>query len=254
MPPATSDEEDEDENADFVPLRCGTVIELMPACCQEPRTPAPPSSMGPCMPACEKDFCPASHQCPTEKITHPANHFEGAAELKKQKVAELLARFDQAYRNAKYKEAYQLASLAHEIDPDNPVATTAMLITKSMIRKQQQTTREDLPTPAELITAIRELFSGCVEGFLQGCGAPRPSDATQRMDELLQQLEDIRQIEQEWLPDGFADRPSHLSYDRTTGSISEAGISADRKLALEKRLDLPAPANCKRAPVRRLAD
>src|SRR5439155_18139528 len=43
-------------------------------------------------------------------------------------VAELLASFNKAYRDAKYKEAYQFAALAHDLDPDNPVATTALLM------------------------------------------------------------------------------------------------------------------------------
>jgi type II secretory pathway component GspD/PulD (secretin) len=54
---------------------------------------------------------------------------------KQKRVAELLASFNKAYRDAKYKDAYQFAALAHEMDADNPTATTAMLLTKTMIRK-----------------------------------------------------------------------------------------------------------------------
>ena len=43
---------------------------------------------------------------------------------KHKRVAELLASFNKSYRDAKYKDAFQLASAAHEMDPDNATATT----------------------------------------------------------------------------------------------------------------------------------
>src|SRR5262249_11646265 len=54
---------------------------------------------------------------------------------KEKRVSELMASFNRAYRDAKYKEAYQFASLAVEMDPDNSVARTAQMMTKMMIRK-----------------------------------------------------------------------------------------------------------------------
>src|SRR5262249_21396147 len=62
---------------------------------------------------------------------------------KQKRVAELLASFNKSYRDAKYKEAYQFASLAHEMDPDNAVATTAMITSKTMIRKQFHESNKD---------------------------------------------------------------------------------------------------------------
>src|SRR5262249_15997393 len=54
---------------------------------------------------------------------------------KQNPVAQLRASSNKAYRDAKYKEAYQLAATAHEMDLDNPIASTAMMMSKTMIRK-----------------------------------------------------------------------------------------------------------------------
>ncbi|MBI1913939.1 MAG: hypothetical protein HYS12_04275 [Planctomycetes bacterium] len=62
---------------------------------------------------------------------------------KQKRVAELLASFNKSYRDAKYKDAYQFAALAHEMDPDNAVATTALLMTKTMIRKTASDSLKD---------------------------------------------------------------------------------------------------------------
>jgi hypothetical protein len=45
------------------------------------------------------------------------------------------------------------------------------------------------------------------------------SDPNQRMDQLLNQSEDLRQIEYEWRRIWFNDQPSHLTPQRVHGGI-----------------------------------
>lgn len=46
-----------------------------------------------------------------------------------------------------------------------------------------------------------------------------PSDPTLRMHVLLNQSEDLRQIQQEWLRFWMVDHPSHMTYDRIDGGM-----------------------------------
>lgn len=53
-----------------------------------------------------------------------------------------------------------------------------------------------------------------------GCFIPiYSSDPNRRMNELLNQSEDLRLIEDEWERAWFTDQPSHLTPDRTNGAI-----------------------------------
>jgi hypothetical protein len=52
-------------------------------------------------------------------------------------VAELMQRFRAAYKVGSYKEAIAIASLAHELDPDNPVPTAALIVARNTLRGQQ---------------------------------------------------------------------------------------------------------------------
>jgi hypothetical protein len=45
------------------------------------------------------------------------------------------------------------------------------------------------------------------------------SDPNIRINQLLNQSEDLRQIEQEWMRIWFTDQPSHMTYDRIHGGI-----------------------------------
>jgi hypothetical protein len=45
------------------------------------------------------------------------------------------------------------------------------------------------------------------------------SDPIIRINQLINQSEDLRQIEQEWLRIWFTDQPSHMTYDRIHGGI-----------------------------------
>jgi hypothetical protein len=45
------------------------------------------------------------------------------------------------------------------------------------------------------------------------------SDPNQRIEQLLNNSEDIRQIEQEWKRFWFTDQPSHMTYDRIHGGL-----------------------------------
>ncbi len=45
------------------------------------------------------------------------------------------------------------------------------------------------------------------------------SDPQVRIVQLLNQSEDLRQIEQEWMRIWFTDQPSHLTYDRIHGGL-----------------------------------
>ena len=46
-----------------------------------------------------------------------------------------------------------------------------------------------------------------------------PSDPNQRMEVLLFQSEDLRQIQAEWRRWWLNDQPSHMTYDRVHGGI-----------------------------------
>jgi Mg-chelatase subunit ChlI len=46
-----------------------------------------------------------------------------------------------------------------------------------------------------------------------------PSDPEQRMNALLNQSEDLRQIGNEWRRFWFNDQPSHLTFDRIDGNV-----------------------------------
>ena len=182
-------------------------------------------------------------------------------------IDELLANFNKAYREGKYKEAYQFASLAHELDPDNAVATTAMLVAKTMIRKQfheeaqqdgspscfvggsfekvnESTGKQDeSPSASEVLGALGHLCSGCVDAFLGACaGSSCPDEPDSNVPQCSE--DDLRQMEAEWRRFWFADQPSHLAYDRIHGEIIEAGVTADKQLSLEDRLKLPVSLNC----------
>ena len=45
------------------------------------------------------------------------------------------------------------------------------------------------------------------------------ADPTRRIQELLNNSEDLRQIELEWERIWFTDQPSHMTYDRVHGGI-----------------------------------
>ena len=45
------------------------------------------------------------------------------------------------------------------------------------------------------------------------------SDPNTRITQLLNQSEDLRQIEQEWMRFWFTDQPSHMTYERVHGGI-----------------------------------
>jgi hypothetical protein len=69
----------------------------------------------------------------------------------------------------------------------------------------------------------RLLFLAALGGLAltnAGCFLPiYPSDPTRRMEVMLNQSEDLRQIENEWSRFWFTDQPSHMSYDRLHGGI-----------------------------------
>lgn len=46
-----------------------------------------------------------------------------------------------------------------------------------------------------------------------------PSDPNERMEILLFQSEDLRQIKKEWLRFWMVDQPSHMTYERIHGGI-----------------------------------
>ena len=53
-----------------------------------------------------------------------------------------------------------------------------------------------------------------------GCFIPiYPSDPTLRMEALLNNSEDLRQIQKEWSRFWFTDQPSHLTPERVHGGI-----------------------------------
>jgi hypothetical protein len=53
-----------------------------------------------------------------------------------------------------------------------------------------------------------------------GCFIPRyPSDPNERMEALLVDSENIRQIRDEWKRFWFIDQPSHMTFDRIHGGI-----------------------------------
>jgi hypothetical protein len=53
-----------------------------------------------------------------------------------------------------------------------------------------------------------------------GCFLPiYPSDPQRRMEALLNNSEDLRQIEAEWSRFWFTDQPSHMTNDRIHGGI-----------------------------------
>ena len=53
-----------------------------------------------------------------------------AERTKEQNVAELMKQFNDALKAGKYPEAERAANMAHELDPDNPATTAAMMIAK----------------------------------------------------------------------------------------------------------------------------
>ena len=66
-----------------------------------------------------------------------------------------------------------------------------------------------------LLAALATLFLGST-----GCFLPiYPSDPIQRMDALLVNSENYRQIQSEWRRFWFVDQPSHLTFDRIHGGI-----------------------------------
>ena len=53
-----------------------------------------------------------------------------------------------------------------------------------------------------------------------GCFIPRyPSDPNERMEALLVDSENLRQIRDEWKRFWFIDQPSHMTFDRIHGGI-----------------------------------
>ena len=53
-------------------------------------------------------------------------------------VVELLRRFYRAYRAGEYKEALAFARFAHDLDPDNPVTTAAIVVSRNELKKQRE--------------------------------------------------------------------------------------------------------------------
>ncbi len=56
-----------------------------------------------------------------------------AEETKQKHVAELMKQFDTLYKECKYRDAEKVAVQAHEFDPDNPVITAAVTISKNQV-------------------------------------------------------------------------------------------------------------------------
>ncbi|MBI1914813.1 MAG: STN domain-containing protein [Planctomycetes bacterium] len=113
---------------------------------------------------------------------------------------------------------------------------------------------QEAPSAGEVFEAMGNLISDCVDAFLAGCGAsPCHPDPARRMEDLLNQSEDLRQIEAEWSRFWFTDQPSHKIYDRIHG-ITEAGSPTDKKASLEERLAMPISLNCKDASLVSLID
>ena len=70
---------------------------------------------------------------------------------------------------------------------------------------------------------MRRLLLSCVAAcalYNAGCFLNiYSSDPTRRIQELLNNSEDLRQIELEWERIWFTDQPSHMTYDRVHGGI-----------------------------------
>jgi len=71
---------------------------------------------------------------------------------------------------------------------------------------------------------MRRALAGFALGLLllsnTGCLLNKyPSNPTERMETLIFESEDLRQIREEWKRFWFADQPSHLTYDRVHGGI-----------------------------------
>jgi hypothetical protein len=66
-----------------------------------------------------------------------------------------------------------------------------------------------------LLAALAALFLGSA-----GCFLPiYPSEPNERMQVLLNNSENYRQLKGEWLRFWLVDQPSHLTFDRTNGGI-----------------------------------
>jgi hypothetical protein len=61
--------------------------------------------------------------------------------------------------------------------------------------------------------------AGCVLNNAGCLLSQYSSDPNIRMNQLMNQSEDLRQIEQEWIRFWMSDQPSHLTYDRIHGGI-----------------------------------
>jgi hypothetical protein len=51
------------------------------------------------------------------------------------------------------------------------------------------------------------------------------SDPRVRMEQLMVQSEDLRQIHEEWRRIWFTDQPSHLTWERTNGGLEPGGLT-----------------------------
>jgi hypothetical protein len=70
-----------------------------------------------------------------------------------------------------------------------------------------------------LLAAVAGLTLGNTGCFLN----QYPADKTERMDVLLNQSEDLRQMNGEWRRFWMNDQPSHMTYQRVHGGIGPGG-------------------------------
>jgi hypothetical protein len=66
-----------------------------------------------------------------------------------------------------------------------------------------------------LLTAVAGLTLGNTGCFINNL----PADHNERMAVLLNESEDLRQMQGEWLRFWMVDQPSHMTYQRTHGGI-----------------------------------
>ena len=112
------------------------------------------------------------------------------------------------------------------IDLGVDVADPAQMSVAGDVRRKPQA----VPTPVETRVLLRVL--GFVLGVVAALGLSNagcilnqyPSDPHQRMDVLMNESENLRQIEYEWQRIWFTDQPSHLTPVRIHGGVGQATV------------------------------
>jgi hypothetical protein len=227
-------------------------------------SPKPTCPAGGMMPA--GNYCPQTHECPAE-MKCPASgepQSDPDNEARAHKAQELLIAAQIATQVGDLEAACAYYRTVCAVCPGTCCAWEAAEHIRSLqatlegsADDKQQEEQNVCPSAqraqqsAEPNDWCKAACECCATFFKILCGIPR--DPTARMNVLLNNSEDLRQIQQEWERFWSQDQPSHLTYDRVHGGIRDS-LPPDPDKILQEQLKQAVSIDYTDKPLRDILD